>query len=465
MAQRISIGFQASPPLALRVSDERARPASTTPSAARAGTRSRPRTARCGSTSPTSSGCAPRATSTASASASPRRASGPRAPDGIRRHGRDERAHAARRALSPRRPGAAGRPGALRAAARPLQRHAATTSRTSARRCCASCSAASARGSWSSPPSAATTVRTSASATARSSTSTASCSTSRRSRSASSCWLATQVQLLAATHPIDPGPRRDGWEYGAPITIADNVWLGGGVIVCPGVTIGEDTVVGAGAVVTRDLPAGVVAYGNPARVVREIGERDRVQRAVSAARRAPTCACSAPCAPRRGRRVERPRAGASRAWASTPRCGSRMGLLGALVDRPRRAPLEARGARGRPRPTRSTRRIKARRAPPPAGGRRPARAHGDADRSSASRPRTPRRRSPPRAPTAPAARPRRSTPRPRAMAASRRLPRRALPDRHRRRARCSALAWGARRDEGRDRRACPTPASRRSSTR
>jgi maltose O-acetyltransferase len=91
------------------------------------------------------------------------------------------------------------------------------------------------------------------------------------------CWLASCVQLLAATHPIDPIPRREGWEYGAPITIADNVWLGGGAIVCPGVSIGEHTVVGAGAVVTRDLPAGVVAYGNPARVAREIGERDRVQ--------------------------------------------------------------------------------------------------------------------------------------------------------------------------------------------
>jgi maltose O-acetyltransferase len=90
------------------------------------------------------------------------------------------------------------------------------------------------------------------------------------------CWLATQVQLLAATHPIDPGPRGAGWEYGSPIAIGDNVWLGGGAIVCPGVTIGDDTVVGAGAVVTRDLPAGVVAYGNPARVVREIGDRDRV---------------------------------------------------------------------------------------------------------------------------------------------------------------------------------------------
>lgn len=91
-----------------------------------------------------------------------------------------------------------------------------------------------------------------------------------------SCQFGPRVQLLAATHPIDPEPRRAGWEYGAPITIEDNVWLGGGVIVCPGVTIGQDTVVGAGAVVTRDLPAGVVAAGVPARVLREIGETDRV---------------------------------------------------------------------------------------------------------------------------------------------------------------------------------------------
>ncbi|MDP2710850.1 MAG: sugar O-acetyltransferase [Solirubrobacteraceae bacterium] len=90
------------------------------------------------------------------------------------------------------------------------------------------------------------------------------------------CQIAPRVQLLTATHPVDPGPRRAGWESGAPIAIGDNVWLGGGAIVCPGVTIGEDSVVGAGAVVTRDLPAGVVAVGNPARVLREIGERDRV---------------------------------------------------------------------------------------------------------------------------------------------------------------------------------------------
>jgi maltose O-acetyltransferase len=96
-------------------------------------------------------------------------------------------------------------------------------------------------------------------------------------RIGAACQIATRVQLLTATHPIDPGPRRIGWEYGVPITIGDNVWLGGGVIVCPGVTIGDDTVVGAGAVVARDLPAGVVAMGVPARVVREIGEQDRVE--------------------------------------------------------------------------------------------------------------------------------------------------------------------------------------------
>jgi maltose O-acetyltransferase len=82
--------------------------------------------------------------------------------------------------------------------------------------------------------------------------------------------IGPQVQLLTPTHPVEPGPRRDKWEAGRPIVIGDNVWLGGGVIVCPGVTIGENTVVGAGAVVTRDLPANVVAVGNPARVVRHL---------------------------------------------------------------------------------------------------------------------------------------------------------------------------------------------------
>ena len=85
------------------------------------------------------------------------------------------------------------------------------------------------------------------------------------------CQFGPNVQLLTPTHPVEPGPRRDKLEAARPITIGDNVWLGGGVVVLPGVTIGEDTVVGAGSVVTRDLPAGVVAVGNPARVVRAVG--------------------------------------------------------------------------------------------------------------------------------------------------------------------------------------------------
>lgn len=90
------------------------------------------------------------------------------------------------------------------------------------------------------------------------------------------CQIGPRVQLLTAAHPVDPAARRAGWEYGRPIELADNVWLGGGAIVCPGVTIGRDTVVGAGAVVVGDLPAGVVAAGVPARVIREIGDADRI---------------------------------------------------------------------------------------------------------------------------------------------------------------------------------------------
>jgi maltose O-acetyltransferase len=82
--------------------------------------------------------------------------------------------------------------------------------------------------------------------------------------------LGPNVQLLTPTHPLEPEPRRQKWEASAPIEIEDNVWLGGGVIVLPGVTIGADTVVGAGAVVSRDLPGGVLALGNPARVVRHL---------------------------------------------------------------------------------------------------------------------------------------------------------------------------------------------------
>jgi len=82
--------------------------------------------------------------------------------------------------------------------------------------------------------------------------------------------IGPNVQLLTATHPLEPQARRAKWEAALPIVIGDNAWLGGGVIVCPGVTIGENSVVGAGAVVTRSLPAYVIAVGNPAQVTKPL---------------------------------------------------------------------------------------------------------------------------------------------------------------------------------------------------
>jgi maltose O-acetyltransferase len=85
-------------------------------------------------------------------------------------------------------------------------------------------------------------------------------------------FLGPCVQLLTATHPLSPSARVAGPESARSITLGPRVWLGGGVIVCPGVTIGEGTTIGAGSVVTRDIPAGVVAVGNPCRVVRAVGD-------------------------------------------------------------------------------------------------------------------------------------------------------------------------------------------------
>jgi maltose O-acetyltransferase len=82
--------------------------------------------------------------------------------------------------------------------------------------------------------------------------------------------IAPKVQIYTATHPLQAALRRSGVEFALPVVLEDGVWLGGGAIVCPGVTIGENTVVGAGSVVTRDLPAGVLAVGNPCRVVRTL---------------------------------------------------------------------------------------------------------------------------------------------------------------------------------------------------
>mgnify|MGYP000594087731 CR=1 FL=1 len=81
---------------------------------------------------------------------------------------------------------------------------------------------------------------------------------------------APNVQLYAATHPLDAKLRCSGPELAKPIKIGNRVWLGGGVIVCPGVTIGDNTVIGAGSVVVKDIPANVVAAGNPCRVIRQL---------------------------------------------------------------------------------------------------------------------------------------------------------------------------------------------------
>ena len=87
--------------------------------------------------------------------------------------------------------------------------------------------------------------------------------------------LGPNVVLATAGHPIDPDLRRQGLQYNKPVRIGKNCWLGAGVIVMPGVTIGDNTVIGAGSVVTKDIPSGVVAVGNPCRILREVGQRDK----------------------------------------------------------------------------------------------------------------------------------------------------------------------------------------------
>lgn len=84
------------------------------------------------------------------------------------------------------------------------------------------------------------------------------------------CMFGPNVQLLCAYHPLSAAERNSGYEYASPITIGDNVWLGGGVIVNPGVTIGSNAVIGSGSIVTKDVPPSVVAFGNPCKVVKEI---------------------------------------------------------------------------------------------------------------------------------------------------------------------------------------------------
>lgn len=83
------------------------------------------------------------------------------------------------------------------------------------------------------------------------------------------CQIGPAVQIYAADHPRDPALRRAGLENGKPVRIGGNVWIGGGAIILPGITIGEDAVIGAGSVVTRDVPPGATVMGNPARAARQ----------------------------------------------------------------------------------------------------------------------------------------------------------------------------------------------------
>lgn len=91
----------------------------------------------------------------------------------------------------------------------------------------------------------------------------------------SHCMFGPNVTIATAGHPIEPGLRRKGYQYNIPVHIGENVWVGANVVILPGVTIGDNSVIGAGSVVTKDIPANVVAVGNPCRVLREIGEHDR----------------------------------------------------------------------------------------------------------------------------------------------------------------------------------------------
>ena len=84
------------------------------------------------------------------------------------------------------------------------------------------------------------------------------------------------VIVATAGHPINAELRSKGYQYNAPVRIGKNCWIGAGALIMPGVTIGDDVVIGAGSVVTKDIPSGVVAVGNPCKVLREVSERDNV---------------------------------------------------------------------------------------------------------------------------------------------------------------------------------------------
>lgn len=87
--------------------------------------------------------------------------------------------------------------------------------------------------------------------------------------------IAPNVSIYTAGHPVHPDSRNSGYEYGIPVSIGDNVWIGGNSVINPGVTIGSNVVIGSGSVVTKDIPDDTIAAGNPCRVIRKITDEDR----------------------------------------------------------------------------------------------------------------------------------------------------------------------------------------------
>lgn len=90
------------------------------------------------------------------------------------------------------------------------------------------------------------------------------------------CFMAPGVHIYTATHPLDPDERNSGLEYGKPVTIGHNVWLGGRSVINPGVTIGDNCIVASGAIVTKAVPPNVIVGGNPARIIRELKHGERL---------------------------------------------------------------------------------------------------------------------------------------------------------------------------------------------
>lgn len=89
------------------------------------------------------------------------------------------------------------------------------------------------------------------------------------------CQMAPNVAIYTAGHPVHPDSRNSAYEYGISVTIGNNCWIGGNTVICPGVHIGDNTVIGAGSVVTKDIPDWSIAAGNPCKVIRQITEADR----------------------------------------------------------------------------------------------------------------------------------------------------------------------------------------------